>query len=242
MQHSADPFVRRVRHELKLRDLAVARIERLGDGFAAITFAGDALADFTSLSFDDHVKFMFPDADGEQVRRDYTPRRFSREALELTIEFALHGDGKASDWARNAVVGQRALVGGPKGSMIVPLELDWHLLTGDATALPAIARRLEELPGGSRAIVLVHAAPADRRVLRSGADVDLRWFDTPEALVADLQALALPPGRGFAWGGGEASLMARVRQVLNQQGVPREATRVSAYWKQGVAEHHENLE
>ncbi|WP_413671469.1 siderophore-interacting protein [Massilia cellulosiltytica] len=242
MQHSADPFVRRVRHELKLRDLTVARIERLGDGFAAITFTGDALADFTSLSFDDHVKFMFPDADGEQVRRDYTPRRFSREALELTIEFALHGDGKASDWARNAVVGQRALVGGPKGSMIVPLELDWHLLTGDATALPAIARRLEELPGGSRAIVLVHAAPADRRVLRSGADVDLRWFDTPEALVADLQALAPPPGRGFAWGGGEASMMARVRQVLNQQGVPREATRVSAYWKQGVAEHHENLE
>lgn len=242
MEQSAEPFVRRVRHELKLRDLTVARIERLGDGFAAITFTGDALADFTSLSFDDHVKFMFPDADGEQVRRDYTPRRFSREALELTIEFALHGDGKASDWARNAVVGQRALVGGPKGSMIVPLELDWHLLTGDATALPAIARRLEELPGGSRAIVLVQAAPADRRVLRSDADVDLRWFDTPEALVADLQALALPPGRGFAWGGGEASLMARVRQVLNQLGVPREATRVSAYWKQGVAEHHENLE
>jgi hypothetical protein len=24
--------------------------------------------------------------------------------------------------------------------------------------------------------------------------------------------------------------------------VPREATRVSAYWKHGVAEHHENLE
>lgn len=239
---TADHFVRRVRHELKLRDLTVARIERLGDGFAAITFTGDALADFTSLSFDDHVKFMFPDAEGEQVRRDYTPRRFSREALELTIEFALHGDGKASDWARNAVVGQRALVGGPKGSMIVPLELDWHLLTGDATALPAIARRLEELPGGSRAIVLVHAAPADRRVFAGAADVDLRWFDTPEALVADLQALALPPGRGFAWGGGEASMMARVRQVLNQQGVPREATRVSAYWKQGVAEHHENLE
>ena len=239
---TADHFVRRVRHELKLRDLTVARIERLGDGFAAITFTGDALDDFTSLSFDDHVTFMFPDAEGEQVRRDYTPRRFSREALELTIEFALHGDGKASDWARNAVVGQRALLGGPKGSMIVPLELDWHLLTGDATALPAIARRLEELAGGSRAIVLVHAAPADRRVFAGAADVDLRWFDTPEALVADLQALALPPGRGFAWGGGEASLMARVRQVLNQQGVPREATRVSAYWKQGVAEHHENLE
>ncbi len=239
---TADHLVRRVRHELKLRDLTVSRIERLGDGFVAITFTGAALADFTSLSFDDHVKFMFPDAEGEQVRRDYTPRRFSREALALTIEFALHGDGKASDWARNAVVGQRALVGGPRGSMIVPLELDWHVLAGDATALPAIARRLEELPRGSRAIVFVHAAPADRRVFAGDADVDLRWFDTPEALVAALEALALPPGRGFAWGGGEASMMARVRQVLNGKGVPREATRVSAYWKQGVAEHHENLE
>ena len=242
MEQTADLFVRRVRHELKLRELTVSRIERLGNGFAAITFTGDALADFTSLSFDDHVKFMFPDTDGEQVRRDYTPRRFSREALELTIEFALHGDGKASDWARNAIVGQQVLVGGPKGSMIVPLELDWHLLAGDATALPAIARRLEELPGGSRAIVRVHAAPADRRVFAGAADVDVRWFDTPEALVDDVQTLALPPGRGFAWGGGEASLMARVRQVLNGKGVPREATRVSAYWKQGVAEHHENLE
>jgi NADPH-dependent ferric siderophore reductase len=244
MEQSANQLVRRVRHELKLRELTVSRIERLGDGFVAITFTGAALADFTSLSFDDHVKFMFPDADadGEQVRRDYTPRRFSREARELVIEFALHGDGKASDWARSAVVGRQALVGGPRGSMIVPLELDWHLLAGDATALPAIARRLEELPGGSRAIVFVHAEPADRRVFADAAEVDLRWFDTPEALVADLEALALPDGRGFAWGGGEASMMARVRRVLNEKGVPREATRVSAYWKQGVAEHHENLE
>jgi len=234
-----DTLVRRVRHELKLRDLTVARIEPLGPGFVAITFTGEALADFTSLSFDDHVKFMFADDDGTQVRRDYTPRRFSREARELVIEFALHGDGKASTWARRAVVGQSALVGGPRGSMIVPPALDWHVLVGDATALPAIARRLEELPAGSRALVLVHAQAQDRRAF---AGTDVHWFDTQDALIDALRGLALPEGRGFAWGGGEASLMARVRQVLNGKGVPREATRVSAYWKQGVAEHHENLE
>jgi NADPH-dependent ferric siderophore reductase len=70
----------------------------------------------------------------------------------------------------------------------------------------------------------------------------VRWFDTAEDLVADGQALALPDGRGFAWGGGEAALMARVRAVLDDKGVPREATRVSAYWKRSVAEHHEHLE
>lgn len=236
-----DTFVRRVRHELKLRELAVARVDRLGDGFAAITFTGEALADFVSLSFDDHVKFMFADADGTQVRRDYTPRRFDREARALVIEFALHGDGKASTWARAAAPGQRVVVAGPRGSMILPPDLDWQLLVGDATALPAIARRLEGLPPASRALVRVHAARADRRAFAGAADVDVRWFDTAEDLVADLQALALPDGRGFAWGGGEAALMTKVRAVLNDKGVPREATRVSAYWKRGVAEHHEHL-
>jgi len=238
----SDVQVRRVRHELKLRDLTVARVEPLGNGFVAVTFTGEALADFTSLSFDDHVKFMLTDADGQQVRRDYTPRRFNREARELVIEFALHGDGKASEWARRASVGQQALVGGPRGSIILPDALDWQLLAGDATALPAIARRLEELPAGTRATVFVHADAADRRTLAGAADVDLRWFATPDALVADLQAWTLPPGRGFAWGGGEAALMAQVRQAMNAKGVPREATRISAYWKHGVAEHHEHLE
>jgi NADPH-dependent ferric siderophore reductase len=235
-------LVRRVRHELKLRELTIARIDDLGPGFAAITFTGEALADFTSLSFDDHVKLMFADEDGQDVRRDYTPRRFDREARELVIEFALHGDGKASGWARRAVAGQRALVGGPRGSFIVPPELDWHLLVGDATALPAIARRLEELPAGSRALVFVHAQAEDRRTFAGELDADVRWFDTPEALVDALRDVALPHGDGFAWGGGEASLMARVRQVLNDKGMPCEATRVSAYWKRGVAEHHENLD
>jgi len=68
------------------------------------------------------------------------------------------------------------------------------------------------------------------------------WVDGAEALVAALQAWTPPAGTGVAWGGGEAQAMARVRQVLNEKGVPRALTRVSAYWKQGVADHHETLE
>jgi NADPH-dependent ferric siderophore reductase len=210
---------------------------------AAITFKGEALADFTSLGFDDHVKLMFDDAGGAQVRRDYTPRRFNREARTLTIEFALHGDGKASSWARTAKAGDRLLAGGPRGSMIVPLALGWHLLVGDATALPAIARRLEELPEGSHAFVFVLADEADHRAFDSRARVDVCWASSDGELLAALEGQALPAAEtGFAWGGGEASLMAQVRRVLLEKGVPREHMRVSAYWKQGVAEHHETLE
>ncbi|CAH0281926.1 NADPH-dependent ferric-chelate reductase [Massilia sp. Bi118] len=236
------PLVQRVRHELKLRDLEVTAVDSLSPGFVAITFKGEALADFTSLGFDDHVKLMFGEPGEGQARRDYTPRRFSREARELVIEFALHGTGAASDWARAAKPGDRLLVGGPRGSMIVPLELGWHLLVGDDTALPAISRRLEELPAGSRAFVLVLAGEADRRRFAGAAQAELRWMSSNDELLAALRALSLPAAEtGFAWGGGEAGLMAQVRQVLLEKGVPKQHMRVSAYWKRGVADHHEDL-
>jgi NADPH-dependent ferric siderophore reductase len=126
--------------------------------------------------------------------------------------------------------------------MIVPLELGWHLLVGDATALPAISRRLEELPADSRAFVFVLADEADRRAFGGAAQAEVQWLASEDALVAALRALALPAAEtGFAWGGGEAALMARVRQVLLEKGVPKQHMRVSAYWKQGVADHHEDL-
>ncbi|WP_342130830.1 siderophore-interacting protein [Hydrogenophaga sp. OTU3427] len=236
--------VQRVRHELRRRDVEVTRVEPIGPHFVAVTFAGEALADFVSASFDDHVKFIFDGTDGEPVRRDYTPRRFDPVRRELTIEFALHGEGQAARWARQAAPGQRATIGGPRGSMIIPMDYDWHLLVGDATALPAVHRRLEELPRGTRVLAVLEAHdPAERRTMATDVDLDLRWVVSTDELLATVRDLPLPPGEGFAWGAGEASGMARLRQVLiDAKGHPREAMRVAAYWKRGVSEHHENLE
>lgn len=242
MSETDIPTIERVRHDLKLREVTVARINRVSPGFASITFQGEALADFTSLSFDDHVKFMFNDANGEQVRRDYTPRRIDTGAREIDIEFALHGHGGAAEWARNATIGQRAIIGGPRGSMILPLAMDWHLLIGDDSALPAVTRRLEELPAGARVDAVLLVGAADRRTLVTRADARIHWVDSDDALLQVLKALPLQSGAGLAWGGGEAALMARVRQVLVETGMPRQAAKVSAYWKRGVADHHERLD
>ncbi|QBE63266.1 siderophore-interacting protein [Pseudoduganella lutea] len=240
VNEAAASRVRRVRHELKRRDVEVVNVAPLGAHFVAVTFRGEDLADFVSASFDDHVKFIFDDPSGEPVRRDYTPRRYDHAARELTIEFALHGDGKASGWARQAAVGQRVTIGGPRGSMIIPADYGWHLLAGDATALPAIRRRLEELPADVRAIVIV--AHDDDVPLTSAARLDVWQVSDGAALVEAIRAMPLPGGDAFVWFGGEAAIAARVRDVVHgEKGFPRTASRISAYWKQGASDHHEDL-
>ncbi|RZA33604.1 MAG: siderophore-interacting protein [Lysobacteraceae bacterium] len=235
--------VQRVRHELHIRDVAVVRVEPLGDSFARITFRGEALAQFASASFDDHIKFIFEALDGEQVRRDFTPLDYDAEARELSLEFALHGAGAASNWARSAVAGQPAIIAGPRGSMIIPDDYDWHLLAGDRSALPAIRRRLAELPAGSRVFAVIAASGADRLPLDTRAELSLAWVDDDAALVDALRAWPLPAGEGFAWFAGEAATAKRVRALFGEEkGIAKEAMRVSAYWKQGVADHHENLD
>jgi len=230
----------RIRYELKIREVEVARIEAVGANTLAITFAGDAFADFDSASFDDHVKFVF-EAGGEKWRRDYTPRHFNREKRELTLEFALHEEGRASDWARSAQVGQSAVIAGPRGSMIIAQDYDWHLLAGDLSALPAIRRRLEELPADARVFVIALASDsADHCPLPGHAEV--RWARDEAAFLAQLRAFSPPAGEGFAWYAGESALAAATRAILLEKGVPKDHMRVAAYWKRGQADFHERLD
>ncbi len=236
--------VQRVRHEIKRRDLQVLRVESLSPNVKRVIFTGDDLADFNSASFDDHIKFILDSGAAEPVWRDYTPRSFNAATSELALEFALHGDGPAARWAAQAAPGQRATIAGPRGSFIIPLDYDWHLLVGDDTAMPAIARRLEELPHGARAIVILQVPDvADRRHFDSVAAFDVQWVTSPDELVDAVRALALPPGEGYAWCAGEAAAMATLRKILvDEKGHDRHAIRAAAYWKHGAVAHHENLE
>ena len=264
LTHTTSRETQRVRHPLKTRRVQVLRTERLSPHITRVTFGGPDLNDFVSLGFDDHVKLMLPhpgqtalvlpvpgpngpgmpEGAERPVMRDSTPRRFDTQACELDIEFALHGDGPAATWAAQAQPGQMVGIGGPRGSFVVPTGFDWHLLIGDETALPAIARRLEELPAGVTALVVIAIDPADQRPLVSAATLQLQWVaPDSEALPQAVTALTLPAGEGHAWAAGEARAMARVREVLTQHHrIASHRCRCAAYWKSGAAGHHENLQ
>lgn len=244
------PRIERVRFELKRRSLQVERSIRLTPGMLRIVFSGDDLRDFASLAPDDHIKLFVPTPSGEVVPRSYTPRRYDAEAHTLAIDFALHDAGPATNWAIDARPGDRLEVGGPKGSTIISADIRHWLLIGDETALPAIARRIEEIGAGVRVTsVVAVTGPQEHLVFDACADMRTLWAyrsisdsADPGALLAILKTIDVLP-ETFVWIAAEALVTRAVRSYLVQErGHPLSWMKASGYWVMGRADAHEKFE
>jgi NADPH-dependent ferric siderophore reductase len=250
----ADPrSPRRVRHEPRRRTLTIKHVENIAAHMIRITLTGD-LDGFTSLGFDDHVKLFFPDgtskADGAptMLGRDFTPRHYDAANKTLQIDFAIHDAGPATRWAAQAKPGDQLSLGGPRGSFIIPTSFDWHLLIGDETGLPAISRRLAELPAAARVIVVGEVdGTADEIVLPTAADATITWAHrnggapgASDVLGKTLASLKMPTGDYYAWVACE-SLTAKAlrRQLIADHGANPKWMRAAGYWRRGAVAVHE---
>ncbi|MFL1494795.1 siderophore-interacting protein [Pseudomonas antarctica] len=249
--------IHRVTHEIKRRRLDVLRVVDITPRMRRITLGGPELAGFISLGSDDHIKLLFPQNAAEQAAlespgfsikgdgpqpamRDYTPRRFDLSIGELDIDFVLHGDGPASTWAAQAKVGQHLHIGGPRGSMIVPDIFDSYLLIGDETAIPAIARRVEELPAGRKVLAVIEIANvSEQQQLKSAADVDVIWVVRGQDDLPDtVRNLTLPSGSLYSFVATETQLSRQVRRVLlDTHKVNEEFLKAVGYWRAQGSEH-----
>jgi NADPH-dependent ferric siderophore reductase len=262
---------RRVRHELKTRLVEVREVSNISPKMLRVVVGGGALAGFVSAAHDDHVKVFFPlpgeykptlptlgpngpvwpEGKPRPPSRDYTPRRYDAAANTLEIDFVLHGDGPAASWASQARSGQFLGVGGPRGSFIVPDDFDWYLLAGDETALPAIGRRLEELPPGTRTIVIAEVADiGEEQRFATSTNLDLTWLHRdgaepgdPELLLEAVARLKLPSGDGYVWVAGEAATAKALRRLLvDERGLRKDRVKAAAYWKRGAVAVHETYD
>ncbi|KAA5838991.1 siderophore-interacting protein [Pseudomonas chlororaphis] len=248
------PSIHRVSHEIKRRRLEVLRVVDLTPRMRRITLGGPELAGFISLGSDDHIKLLFPQNAEQQAAletlvlgpgkdngampamRDYTPRRYDLDIGELDIDFVLHGDGPASTWAEQAKPGQFLHIGGPRGSMIVPDIFDSYLLIGDETALPAIARRLEELPAGRQVLAVIEIQDAaERQVLQSAAQVEVIWVERDggqQDLIGSVRGLQVPSGKLYAWVATESKVSRQIRRVLlDEHRLDDEFVKAAGYWR-----------
>jgi NADPH-dependent ferric siderophore reductase len=256
-----DRSISRMKHELRVRLLEVVAVNLVTPHTLRVTLGGEQMAGFTSHGFDDHVKLLLP-ANGEvfhaapelgpggpvfapgtplPIMRDYTPHSFDANAGILQLDFTQHTTGPAAAWARRAAAGDRVIVAGPRGSAIFGTGFDPHLLIGDETALPAIRRRLIELPASAHALVIVEVdGPDDEQRLVSAASLDLHWLHRGVRTLTDtLGSLVFPTRDCFAWVACESSEARVLRTLLLERGVDPRSLKAAGYWRRGAQGAHD---
>ncbi|SDT27004.1 siderophore-interacting protein [Microlunatus soli] len=239
---------------------AMQRVVLGGDQLGAFENNGFAITPFHTDNADDHVKLIIPGApvptpvqqDGHldwsaealDRSRDYTPRRYDPATGRLELDFVRHQGGPAAEWADTARPGDRILVAGPRGTTVLPDDIDWFFLVGDETALPAIARRIEELPAGTPVTAVVSVpSSADEQILEHRTELEISWIHrdrtpSPDAVLDAVRAARWLPGRVYAWAAGEASMLRPIRRWFrDDRGIDRDHLDVAGYWRAGQGQH-----
>lgn len=225
----------------RFRTVEVRRVEQVTPKAVRIVMGGDALEGFGAPLLGGHIKVMLP---GTSQVRAYTPRRFDAVRHEIEIEVILHGDSPGSHWAARARPGDPIELRGPggRGHTVDPTAA-WHLLAGDACAVPAISMVLEALPASARAVVIIEVDDiAEERPLASPAQVQPWWVragEVPgEALETAVRSIDLPGGAGQVFLACESGAMRRIREHLIQaRGLAPAAMHTRGYWKAGVVNY-----
>ena len=248
-----------------IHTFTVQRTERLSPHLIRVVLGGAGFDTFVNNEFTDrYVKLQFgqpgvtyPEPfDLETIRRDlpaeqwptsrtYTVRRVDAQARELTIDFVYHGDeGYAGPWAASARPGDLLRMFGPGGAYAPQADVDWHLLAGDESALPAIGAAIEAIPAGVpvRAFILV-GSEADEQKFDTATDLEITWLHGDADLVAAVRALDFLPGTVQAFVHGEAGFVADLRGYLGKgsdldkgRGIAKDLLSISGYWRRGKNE------
>ncbi len=259
---------RRVPYPIHIRSTRVVARTELTPHMVRLRLAGPELAELHTYACDDHVGIIFPFPDGQRddpvhdperqmltwpqpspPMRKYTIRRHDPVAAELELDLVVHPGGLASDWALTAAPGDEVVLAGPPGSLAFAHTYDHYVLAVDTTALPSVARWLEE--GDwieerqvSVQVLVDHDHPDETGYplpLRPG--VEVVWLDRSHGsglgdAVARLD-LPVDPSRAFLYAAGEASDIRPLRRWAKEQGVD---ALVTGYWKRGATEHEDDHE
>ncbi|GAA0434100.1 siderophore-interacting protein [Actinoplanes capillaceus] len=251
------------RHRPPPQLVEVVRVDRVTPRLVSVHLGGADLSRFQAAAPTSHIKVflpapgqdapamptvtpegrVWPEGVARPAMRTYTPRAYDAVAGTLEVQFVLHGEGPASEWAARAKPGDRIALGGPGGRFAADLDAPRWWIAGDESALPAIGSLLDALPASASAHVHVEAAgPNDEIPLLSKAGLTVTWHHRPgtdgfgDGLHAAAERAPITGATRF-WVACEASAMRRIRRTLLDRGAAPSALITRGYWRLGAADH-----
>jgi NADPH-dependent ferric siderophore reductase len=230
--------------------LKVASVKDVAPNLRRVQLTGDDLAEFQPKPAQEIV-LQIAQNGGEPARRHYTIRRFDRATGLIDVDFVLHdAHTPAVRWALDAKPGELIDIRGPRGRIALSADADWHLFSGDETAMPAILALAEALPKGAKAhFFLEIGGDADKLPLATEANASVTWLSRRGAhpgpnrlLIEAVEGFALPPGKGHAIVIGETSNVRAQRHALIARGLTRAQIYSEGYWRPGRIGGHDHVE
>jgi NADPH-dependent ferric siderophore reductase len=178
------------------------------------------------------------------VVRTYTPRRFDPATRTLEVEFVLHGDGPASEWAAQAKPGDRVAISGPGGRFTFDATVSRWWIARDESALPAVGTLMDALPASANAEVHLEVNDIDNKIdMPSKAKVEVAWHHRHPAkepgaeLHQAIRTADITTGTQV-WVACEAVAVRRIRRdLLEDRGLPKERIVTRGYWRLGSVNH-----
>lgn len=246
--------------------MEVVATQRINPHMVRLTFGGEGFKDFTDRPVTDkYIKLLFADPslgltppydidairrdhgpEAVPVRRTYTVRKVDHQNGTIDVDFVVHGeDGLAGPWAAQAQPGDVVCFNGPGGNYKPEESVDWHLLAGDESALPAIATALEAMPSNAEGVAFIEVQDADDEIeLAKPSAVEIRWVHrkaeftpTTTKLAAEVMKYPWRSGLVQVFAHGEREMIKSLRRYLaDDRGIDRRMMSLSAYWAYGRAE------
>ncbi|MGE0972111.1 siderophore-interacting protein [Klebsiella sp. WOUb02] len=225
-----------------LRPAVVHQITDIHPRMTRVVLSGETVAHFADALPGAWVKVFFtPPGEAEGPGRAYTISHLNKQAQTLSLDIVRHSDGAAMRWIKSARPGDIIRLAGPREGLAAR-GITSLLLFGDETAIPAICAILPTLEEHVSAHVIL--TPGDHfdyplppvscplKVTRLSS----RTVDICQHVINVIEHL----GPEKVWGAGEHSDITRIRQTLFKSGRSRKDTDITAYWKQGEADHRDS--
>lgn len=233
----------------KFRATRVVSSQQLSPHLQRIIVGGEDLHDFPLKQDGVHVKaILSPDGQPlnennrqSAIKRSYTIREFDAANKHLVLDFVINRhSGPATDWARNAKIGDYLGIGGPGERKLTNFAAHSYLLVGDITAVNAVNGYAKFISPDAQLVAVVSVPTrGDVIAMDAGEHLHVHWHIEDETdlslseFVQPLIGLLAKDSEVFL--GLEATQIRSLKSLLlHELGFSRLNIHATGYWKKGM--------